>query len=93
MTRSGHGELNTDKFFLAGDYRIDWTATAPADASAGCYHAVHLRPGFAAADVGAILNGPNERQSGTTHVYELDPGMYYLQAISGCDWTESLTPE
>lgn len=55
-------------------------------------HPRRRRPADTALSVSAILDA-NESKTGTTNAYGLEPGQYYIQAISGCDWTLTLTPK
>lgn len=91
ITRSGNGTLVTDRFHLAGDYRLDWTATDTGSVRVGCYHGSHIEPGRDG-DVSVSVDG-GKMSRGTTHVYGLDAGQYDFWVSSGCDWTLTLTPE
>lgn len=91
VARSGSGTLVTDRFTLAGDYRLDWTATDTGSTRVGCYHGSHIEPGRAG-DVSVSVDG-GQVSRGTTHVYGLDTGQYDFWISSGCDWTLTLTPE
>lgn len=89
IERAGERDVETDQFSLEGDYQVDWTATDTGSSTVGCYHGMHLKPvGWSfTADVPA-----QQTKSGTSHVYGLSSGRYWLKAISGCKWTVTLTP-
>jgi hypothetical protein len=94
ITISGSGIENSAPFHLnGGDYRVTWTATP--DSDVGCYHGANLDSNEV--DVFEVL--ANEildsaaPMSGSTYVYGLDPGRYYINANSGCDWSFTFTQQ
>jgi hypothetical protein len=91
VNHAGQDSTATEKFQLAGDFRVDWSATDTGSTGVGCFHAANLDPGFAEAGTGSPEGG--QTISGTTHIYGLAPGLYYLTINSGCRWTITLSPE
>lgn len=96
LTMAGHGTVKTTPFELAGgNYSIDWAATDPT--GFGCIHTGSLK------NVDGTFNAQNagtgrptrdaSSRTGTTQAYNVKPGRYYLDVISGCDWTITLTPQ
>lgn len=89
VTVSGSGIENSDPFRLAaGDYAVEWTATPHSDT--GCYHGANLE----STDESRFVFEPLANElldsatpvSGSTNIYGLDGGEYYVAASSGCDW-------
>jgi hypothetical protein len=94
---SGSRIMNTAPFSLeSGGYTVAWSATPSADnGGIGCYHAANLKPtsgGYGESLVAQSIGGPGEPTSGTTHLYGVGAGSYYVSAISGCgSWTFDLS--
>jgi hypothetical protein len=89
---TGSGIEKSDRFNLEGDYAVSWTATP--DSDVGCYHGAFLRDQGDDIEeflVNETLDG-TASASGTTNVYSLDAGSYYIDANSGCDWTFTFAP-
>lgn len=96
VTVSGSGIENSDPFTLAeGDYRVEWTATP--DHDTGCYHGAQLdstdESEFVFEQLANELLDTIEPASGSTNVYGLDGGRYYVSASSGCDWSFTFTQQ
>lgn len=94
ITVSGSGIENSDPFQLnGGDYMVEWTATPQTDT--GCYHGATLQTTDESAFVFEMLANElldsSARASGSTNVYGLDEGEYYIEANSGCDWEFVIT--
>lgn len=87
ITVSGTGISNSDPFQLnGGDYHIAWTATP--DHDIGCYHGASLAPTVGTGSehlVNELLDSAAP-MTGTTNVYGMEPGQYYINASSGCAW-------
>lgn len=93
-TIEGSGIMQSSPVNLSGDYTVRWTASEVDDDTpdVGCYHSATLRPvsGRGSERLGsADVSGT---ASGTTAIYGLDAGSYYVDAASGCDWRIVLTP-
>ncbi|MGK2852756.1 MAG: hypothetical protein ACSLE3_01395 [Microbacteriaceae bacterium] len=90
VTLSAEGEQNTAPFHLdGGSYAVTFTF------SGGCYYGADLQG--ASTDPGrpeslASGSGPVD---GTTNVYKVDEGEYYVEMITGpppsCPWSITLT--
>ena len=87
-----------------GDFRVDWSATDTGSTGIGCYHSANLDPELAEpgtgspeggrlAEVGTGSPEGGQTLTGTTHIYGLPPGLYYLTVHSGCRWSITLSPE
>lgn len=85
VTVSGGETSNSQPFTLeAGDYAVDWTATAEHDV--GCYHSADLEStteNILEPLVSWDLDGVGP-ESGTNYIYGLDRGTYFVEAITGC---------
>lgn len=92
---SGSGTKQTQPFLLGpGNVNVAWTASTTNNV--GCFHDARLRsPDDPAVSEGAGTGdpGPHGKTSGTTSIYRLKGGRYYLDATSGCDWTVDITAQ
>lgn len=82
------GANATAPFYLAGGtYRSTWQTFGPGD----CYHSAKLKPGFLV----DVMTASGISQ-GETYVYDIEPGEYYVDVITGpsprCRWQITLTP-
>jgi len=77
------GDGNTARAEMGGDYSFDW------ETAGGCYYSADLEGGHES------LFTADGATSGTGYVYDLDPGEYYVQMITGpapgCGWTITFT--
>lgn len=94
VTVRGSGIEASDPFHLnGGDYRVEWTATPGSDT--GCYHGANLDS--TDEDESVYERLANELldsaapANGSTNVYGLDAGEYFVNASSGCDWEFTFT--
>jgi hypothetical protein len=96
VTVTGSGIEKSAPFHLeAGTYEVTWTATPPNDQ--GCYHGANL----GAVDPDQVIFEPlaNElldssaAKTGSTFIYNLDAGDYYVDASSGCEWSFIFTQQ
>jgi hypothetical protein len=93
---TGHGIMKTKPFTLAaGNYTVEWTAK---DTDGfGCYHGGFFQP----VDKGELLFetlgnemvAANKTATGSTEIYNLKGGQYYLDMSSGCAWTVTIKPQ
>jgi hypothetical protein len=91
----GSGIMNTAPFRLGGgDYTVAWTATDTGSITVGCYHgaSLHQTSGRGGSEllVNELLDG-GQTKGGTTHVYNVAAGSYYIDASSGCAWEFDIT--
>ncbi len=91
VTIKGSGTSKSKPFALAGTYAVEWTATPDGT----CYHGAFLEraDGERVSEtlVNEILKGAKAK-TGSTHLYNLDPADYYIDATSGCAWSFTITP-
>lgn len=94
FTITGSGTENSAPFHLDGTYAVTWTATPSSDV--GCFHAVDLvavDPDMRVSEtLGSALLDSAAPQTGTTYLYNIEPGDYFARANSGCDWSLVFTP-
>jgi hypothetical protein len=83
--------MTTEGRYLEGDYRVDWTATG--SDTVGCSHGADLRDDHNGLTEILLSQQVHGTGSGTTNVYGLAPGVYHIDASSGCDaWSFTFTP-
>lgn len=81
-----NGTANSDAFDLVGgDYQITWTSTQTSQILT-CNNSYLYQVG-STYDLTAF---GSRTGSGTTYVYDLDPGRYYLRSESTCGWQITL---
>jgi hypothetical protein len=97
QTVTGSGQANSKPFALEGTYEVKWEAQAPN----GCFHETTLWP------VGSSLEGggtdfrdlttvnftDGAMHAGSTMLYGVKAGSYYIRASSGCRWSFTFTPQ
>jgi hypothetical protein len=97
VTITGSGIESSAPFHLDGGvYLVEWTATFNSG-SDGCYHGADLK----AVDPDVLMVEPlaselldsGDPMEGTTYVYDLARGDYYVRASSGCDWSFTFTAQ
>lgn len=93
---TGKGILKTDAFQLAaGDYVIEWTATATDTMLSGCLHGGELTsPEMPTVHESLGSTGVKTGQTahGSTNAYALKAGRYYFSMVSGCEWSVAIRP-
>jgi hypothetical protein len=92
ITLTGTGTQDTPLFQLAaGNYTLRWKAQATS--AVGCFHGASLRAleGFFMKPAGSgQVKDPLE---GSTEIYNVDAGAYYLNINSGCAWEITIAPQ
>jgi hypothetical protein len=78
---SGHGDFETTRVGLSGDYHALWTLSG-----SNCVFGAYLWGGLPVT-VTAIATA-----DGDTNLHGLAPDRYYLKVVSNCGWTVSLSP-
>ena len=77
------GDGNTARAEMGGDYSFEW------ETAGDCYYGADLEGG------NESLFTADSATSGTGYVYDLEPGEYYVQMITGpapgCGWTVTFT--
>lgn len=96
VTITGSGIENSAPFHLGGGiYLVEFTATPRSDQ--GCYHGAYLQSADPNAPVyerlASELLESAAPLSGTTYIYDLAAGDYYINANSGCDWSFTFTAQ
>jgi hypothetical protein len=90
--------MKSKSFYLSGgNYTVSWTATDRSGAySVGCYHGGTLeavdKSQFFFEMIGNDMVDAGSSSSGSTELYGVRPGSYYLDMSSGCDWVVTITP-
>jgi hypothetical protein len=92
ISQAGEGTAPSAPFELMGvDYDIDWTVTPHVDT--GCFQALTLEqingPYIGGTIVSVSLDGSGPA-SGTSFLYGVPAGRYYISASSDCAWTVTL---
>lgn len=91
VTVSGTGSSDSQPLTLSGDYEVRWTARDPSGGA--CLHYANLDVvGEMRRAADLISTEVRGSGSGTVYVYDLDPGRYYVNANSGCDWSLTFAP-
>jgi hypothetical protein len=93
LTVKGKGISSSKAFRLAGNYELQWVATA--DSSVGCYHGATLKRADGTFMFETIANEMIDSKkpvSGETNLFNLDDAEYYVDASSGCDWEFTFVP-
>jgi hypothetical protein len=92
ITLKGTGTKRTAPFQLAGgDYLVAWKITAMS--SSGCFYGGTLR-GLTDVKIRERLGShsiDSDPLSDTTYLYGIRAGRFYVDVVSGCDWTITLS--
>ena len=95
-TVSGSGIMQSAPFVLGGgDYSVTWSASETDDdtPTVGCYHSATLRSAGGGTTSERLGSGDVSGEgTGTTTLYGIGTGRYYVDAASGCDWSITFTP-
>jgi hypothetical protein len=69
-----------------GDYAFFWTGVAASDV--GCFQSLTLTQADGAY-TGTIMTAllQERSNSGSSNLHNVPPGRYYVDAISGCNWS------
>jgi hypothetical protein len=94
VVKSGSRSSQTELFDLnGGAYHVEWSAASDGH---GCSHSVSLKlpdGTYGKEIIDASVDDSNEG-SGSTNLYGIASGRYFLSAISGCQtWTVSITSQ
>lgn len=93
QTITGSGISKSQPFELEGDYNVTWTATP--DSDVGCYHGANLQRADGSSIFEVLANellNSKAPKTGSTRLYGLDRGRYYVDASSGCAWSFTFSP-
>jgi hypothetical protein len=96
VTITGTGISKSAPFHLnGGTYEVTWKATP--SSSVGCYHGASLGAvdpsAFVFETLANELLDSAAPKTGSTFIYNLPSGDYYVNASSGCSWSFTFTPK
>lgn len=91
VTLEGPGIGFSDRFRLAGDYNLTWTAET--DAPEPCFHGAFLKV-ESGPEVGVVLASEMVTRdgSGSRDIDDLPDQRYFLEVPSSCVWSFTFTP-
>jgi hypothetical protein len=89
ITISGSGSINTAPFTLpAGNFQVNWTAQNKYSSSTNLILDLNAVDGSFAPLLVNIITQSGESRSGTTNIYNIKAGQYYIGAIATeTDWS------